>query len=68
MAQPRIVQKKNKHAYSLSANNCLPWNTCQIEAILTPLFTYLAPPTSLFLTPLLDAGQINSAGGSPELF
>ncbi len=25
--------------------NCSPWNTCQMEAILIPLFTYLAHPS-----------------------
>lgn len=29
----------------LLTSNCLPWNTCQMEAILIPLFTYRAHPS-----------------------
>lgn len=34
-----------KHKYRFAASYCLPWNTCQMEAILIPLFTYLAHPS-----------------------
>lgn len=33
------------HKCRLAASNCLPRNTCQMEAILIPLFTYLAHPS-----------------------
>ncbi|MEQ2228367.1 hypothetical protein ILYODFUR_008140 [Ilyodon furcidens] len=29
-----------RRKYPFTASNCLPWNTCQMEAILIPLFTY----------------------------
>lgn len=31
--------------YRSATSNCLPWNTCQMEAILIPLFTYPAHPS-----------------------
>lgn len=31
-----------RHKYRLAASKSLPWYTCQMEAILIPLFTYLA--------------------------
>lgn len=31
-----------KRKYPFILSNCLPWNTCQMEAILIPLFTYRA--------------------------
>lgn len=34
-----------RHTYGLAASNCSPWNTCQMEAIPIPLFTYLAQPS-----------------------
>lgn len=34
-----------RHKYRSATSNCLPWNTCQMEAILIPLFTYLAHPS-----------------------
>lgn len=34
-----------RHRRRLAASNCSPWNTCQMEAILIPLFTYLALPS-----------------------
>lgn len=33
------------HKYRSATSNCLPWNTCQMEAILIPLFTYRAHPS-----------------------
>lgn len=33
------------HNYRSATSNCSPWNTCQMEAILIPLFTYLAHPS-----------------------
>lgn len=38
---PALFRRK----YPPGASNCSSWNTCQMEAILIPLFTYRAPPS-----------------------
>lgn len=45
LTPPTGIANIIRHKCGFATTDCLPWNTCQMEAILIPLFTYLAHPS-----------------------